>query len=97
MFRRAHCEVGVARSCRDRSSGVQDEGSLLGASACKSACVCELCMGNRVLMVPAVEVRACPRLDIRNGLGVRSGSPKPPLATALLDSSLADDMINCVK
>ena len=48
-------------------------------------------------MVPAVEVRACSRLDIRNGLGVRSGSPKPPLATALLDSSLADAMIKCVK
>ena len=84
----------------DRSSGVvliQDEESLLGASACKLPCVCDLCMGNRELMVPVVDVRACSRLDIRNGLGVRSGSPKPPLATALLDSLLAESMIKCVK
>ena len=43
----------------------------------------------------------CSRLEIRNGLGVRSGSPKPPLATALLDNLLETvtiiDMVTCVK
>ena len=80
----------------DRSSGVlliQDEDSLLGASACKLPCVCDLGMGNREVMVPVLDVRAWSRLEIRNGLGVRSGSPKPPLATALLDSLLAGGMI----
>ena len=80
----------------DRSSGVlliQDEDSLLGASACQSPCVCDFSVGNRELMVLAADVGACSRLDIRSGLGVRSGSPKPPLATALLDSLLAEGMI----
>ena len=83
----------------DRSSGVlliQDEDSLLGASACQSPCVCDfsvVSVGNRELMVLAADVGACSRLDIRSGLGVRSGSPKPPLATALLDSLLAEGMI----
>ena len=39
----------------------------------------------------------CSRLDILNGLGVRFGSPKPPLATELLNTSLSINMMICRK
>ena len=96
MFRRPHWDVGAARSCRDRSSCVlltQVEDILLGTN---SRCVCDLCVESEELTAPAVD-SPCLRLEIRSGLGVRSGSPNPPLATGLLNTSLAIDIVTCGK
>lgn len=70
---------------------------LPGASACKLRWVWDLGMESEELAVPVFDVPAWSRLDIRNGLGVISGSPNPPLATELLDSLLAVNILICVK